>query len=304
MNAGTKYFAPASISNLGIGTAAISYAVETFGVELVFRIVTDQDEDLSVDFKGIKGDEIRSTFLNYIETLYNDFPWRESRKYPVHLSIINKIPKGVGLDAHGPIIASFLVALNTYNKRPFEQRDLYDFARNSLSDVIDASISNSLACSLIGGMVVGFNGASIQEYQRISFPQGFASVMCYNKSNSKYNSANDSNYFDTDNTVNLATQLALIFYKSNLDSFVALYDRLSDSDKLSLDVLERKFYDIATEQGVNALFRPSLSSKGLVALAINSFKASELTDIFNATQDNDSVHAVLLKHNHEGVYKY
>lgn len=307
MNAGTKYFAPAIISNVGLETNAISYAVEKIGVELVFKVDKSLDNNTNVQFYGLKNRDLQQGIVNAISSLNKHFPWKANLRNSISLDIYNKIPVGSGLAALGTTIAGFLVAVNIYNKRPFEQRDLFDFAKSTLGAVLSEKTYNDIACSLIGGMVLGHNGSSIADYQRITMPQGFSSVICVNNTKKRALSVNTDDFTGVDYKINAAVQMALMLYKTNLDGFVAFCYRHFDIEKLSLLAFEKKFCKIAHNLDVRALFRPSLSSTGLVALAINSFKASELADGFNKlvlSSADSNAKAILLKHNLEGVYRF
>ncbi len=307
MNAGTKYFAPAIISNVGLETNAISYAIENIGVELVFKVDSSLDNETNVQFYGLKNAQLQQEIVNAVSILNMHFPWKENLRSSMGFDIYNKIPKGSGLSLLGTTLAGFLVAVNTYNKRPFEQRDLFDFAKSALADVLDAKTYNDIACSLIGGMVLGHNGSSIDEYQRISVPQGFSSVVYLDSSKPDFiNNVNESN-INLDYKINAAVQMTLMLYKSNLDGFVAFCDRHFSIEKLSLFGFEQEFCKIAHDFDIKALFRPAVGGNGLVALAINSFKASELADAFNKIATDDfgkNVMAIHAKHNLEGVYRF
>ena len=307
MNAGTKYFAPAIISNVGLETNAISYAIEQIGVELVFKVDSSLDNETNVQFYGLKNVKLQKEIVNAVSILNEHFPWKEKLRSSISLDIYNKIPKGSGLFLLGTTLAGFLVALNNYNKRPFEQRDLFDFAKSALADSLDAKTYNDIACSLIGGMVLGHDGSSINEYQRISMPQGFSSVVCLNSSKTVVNNDMIESATSLDYKINAAAQMALMLYKTNLDGFVAFTDRHFSIEKLSLFGFEQKFCKIAHDFDIKALFRPAVDGSGLVALAINSFKASELADTFNKTATDDfgkNVKAIHAKHNLEGVYRF
>ena len=307
MSVGTKYFAPAIISNVGLETNAISYAIEKIGVELVLKVDSSLSNEINVQFFGSKNTKLKEEIFKAVDMLCKDFPWRANLRAPVSLDVFNKIPNGSGLSMLGSTIAGFVVAVNTYNKRPFEQRDLFDFVKSVLGDRVNARTYNDIACSLIGGMVLGHNGSTISEYQRISVPQGFSSVICLNDSDSDRLSDKLESGTSLDYKINAAAQMALLLYKTNLDGFVAFSDRHFDLDRLSLFGFEQEFCKIAYGFDIKALFRPSDSNAGLVALAINSFKASELAESFNKLSFDGSglnVKAILVEHNLEGVYKF
>lgn len=308
MNAGTKYFAPAIVSNIGLDTNAISYAIDSVGVEIVFTPVSSDDVKENVRFHGLKNKELQEEIRSCFSNINDSFPWKENLKTSISIDLYNKIPNGSGLSMLGSSISGFLVALNVFNKRPFEQRKLYDFVRQELGDDLSPKTYNDIACSLIGGMVVGYNGANVEEYQRISCPPGFSSVLCIDTSAIEEGDSLDNIVEGTDVRINSATQLALILYKSNLDSFVAFCDRHFELDKLSLLGFESEFCQIAKEFDIQALFRPSSLGQGLVALAINSFKASELSEIFNksviADNSNGRIKAIQVGHNLDGVYRF
>ena len=307
MNAGTKYFAPAIISNVGLETNAISYAIEKIGVELVFKVDSSFDNETNVQFYGLKNAQLQQEIVNAVSILNKHFPWKENLRSSISLDIYNKIPKGSGLSMLGTTLAGFLVAANTYNKRPFEQRDLFDFAKTALADILDSKTYNDIACSLIGGMVLGHDGSSINEYQRISVPQGFSSVVCLDSSKTDVINNGDESNTSLDYKINAAAQMALLLYKTNLDGFVAFCDRHFSIEKLSLFDFEQEFCKIAYDFDIKALFRPVAGGNGLVALAINSFKASELADTFNKIITDDfgkNVLAIHADHNLEGVYRF
>jgi hypothetical protein len=306
MNAGTKYFSPASISNFGFATSALSYAVESIGIDIVHTPINSGDNENELVFHGFNNPSEKSDINAWIIKLWEGFPWRSGLKVSFRLEIYNKIPTDTDINVVGPVLAAVVVAFNVFNKRSLEQRDLFDYTSNCLKDQLDGKTYNSLACSLIGGMIVGHNGSSIKEYQRISFPQGFSSVLCVGPKK-PLDSRLPKEPRSVDSLINLTTQLALILYKSNLDLFLAFSETNFNLENLSLDNFETSFAEKAKIYGINTLFRPAKDNRGLVAVATNSFKASELADEFNSDckakgLKGDS--ALFLKHNHEGVYKY
>ena len=306
MNAGTKYFSPASISNFGFSTSALSYAVESIGIDIVHTPKNSGDNENDLLFYGFKNPSDKSDLNSYITKLWEEFPWRSGLKSAFRLEVYNKIPTDTDINVVGPVLAAVVVAFNVFNKRSMEQRDLFDYTRDCLEDKLDGKTYNSLACSLIGGMIVGYNGSSIKEYQRISFPQGFSSVLCVGPKK-PLDSESPVERRSVDNLINLTTQLALILYKSNLDLFLAFSEANFSLENLSLDTFETSFAEKAKTYGINTLFRPAKDNRGLVAVATNSFKASELADEFNAdckVKGFKGSSALFLKHNHEGVYKY
>lgn len=306
MIAGTKYFSPASITNFGFSTSSLSYAVESIGIDLVHTPKGKGDEENEIIFFGLKEHPEKQNINSYIIKLWEEFPWRQGLKLPFKVEVYNKIPKNTDINVVGPVLAAVLVAFNVFNKRSLEQRDLFDLTRNCIGDTLSTKTYNSLACSLIGGLIVGHNGSSIREYQRISFPQGFSSVLCVGP-NKSTDSAMPIEGRSLDNLINLTTQLALILYKSNLDLFLAFSEANFSLENLSLDTFETSFAEKAKSYGLHTLFRPAKDNRGLVAMATNSFKASELAEEFNADCKAKGLNensAMFLKHNHEGVYKY
>ena len=132
-------------------------------------------------------------------------------------------------------------------------------------------------------------------------------MVCFGNSSSVIANSKFEPSTSLDFKINAAVQMALLLDKTNLDGFVAFCDRHFDLDRLSLLAFEKEFCRIAYDFDIKALFRPSDKEEGLVALAINSFKASELADTFNQGASEAismNAKALQVEHNLEGVYKF
>lgn len=307
MSAGTKFYAPATIADLGMGLGVISYAIDDLGVELVIK-PAEENEGLSVSFFVLKNEAFQAELKSSLELLHAAFENQLGKKLNYHIDLTVRIPFNSGLNSKGSCLAAYLVAVNSLNKRPFEQRQLFDFATSTIS-TLSAKDKLAFANALIGGLVVGYNGDSISDYQRVSMPLGFTSTLLFNsKAEVSIENSDEINSDICSRRANKAIQLSLAMYKSDFDRLDTILQTDTELlDQAGLDAFQLKFCALASSLGCDFVFPDSMNASTLICMGMNSFKVGELAEQFKAVlkeekQRNYKVMSV--KHNYDGCYRY
>lgn len=299
---GIKYYSPLPIVGLGLDISSVVYAVEGFGVEVLFSKMSGTTKSsITIGVKNWVDYGVELTALNKLVDWFVD-KGGQKQGFEIKTNILFKYLSFK--DVFVSVVAGVAVACNDAIGKPFERRDIFDVLRSNLVYDGDVVFWNKLACCLIGGLVLGNQGKSIAEYRRISMPYGFCSIGLFSKDIAVNNSLT-ANF----NEQTVVDALNLCFCLDRSD-FVGFEQICSNSSKNinGLNDVEQLFVEIVVDKGGGYfLHPPNQSKRALFAIVINDFIGAEVLDEFDKkTKENssDSVYkAVVLKHNLEGVYR-
>lgn len=177
MNAGLKVFAPASVANVACGFDVLGFALEKPGDEIIVRF-SDKPGLRITTITGAKGKlpfEVEKNTAGFAAQRLLEHLGETERG--IEMEIHKKMPFGSGLGSSAASAVAGVMAVNELLKRPLEKRELLHFAVLGEQLADGAYHADNVAPSLIGGMILIRNNASL-DVHRLPLPQGlYASVL-------------------------------------------------------------------------------------------------------------------------------
>ncbi|NND07567.1 MAG: homoserine kinase [Saprospiraceae bacterium] len=178
MKAGIKVFAPASVANVACGFDILGFALDKPGDEIIAR-----PSDLpGLSIARITGDEKRLPYEIERNTAgfaaYTLMQHLDCLDQGIELEIHKKMPFGSGLGSSAASAAGAVVAVNELLGRPLTRRELLPFAVLGEQVADGAYHADNVAPSLIGGIVLIRDNATL-DFHRIPVPKGLIALVIY-----------------------------------------------------------------------------------------------------------------------------
>lgn len=179
MNAGIKIFAPASVANVAVGFDILGFALEKPGDEIIARF-SDQAGLRITRITGALGKklpyEVEKNTAGFAAMRLLEY--LGETKLGIELEIHKKMPFGSGLGSSAASAAGAVMAINELLQRPLEKRELLPFAVEGEQVADGAYHADNVAPSLLGGMVLVRNNASL-DVHRLYTPKGLYAAVIY-----------------------------------------------------------------------------------------------------------------------------
>lgn len=179
MNAGIKVFAPASVANVAVGFDILGFALEKPGDEIIARF-SDQAGLRITRITGALGKklpyEVEKNTAGFAAMRLLEY--LGETKLGIELEIHKKMPFGSGLGSSAASAAGAVMAINELLQRPLEKRELLPFAVEGEQVADGAYHADNVAPSLLGGMVLVRNNASL-DVHRLYTPKGLYAAVIY-----------------------------------------------------------------------------------------------------------------------------
>jgi len=180
MNPGIKVFAPASVANIAVGYDILGFALDKPGDEilakfrdkkgLVISTITGAKGRLPLDIEKNTAGVAAQRFLEHIGEADRG----------IEFEIRKKMPFGSGLGSSAASAVAGVMAVNELLNCPLEKRDLLPFAVLG-EQVADGSYhADNVAPSLIGGMILIRDNASL-DVHRLNVPKGLYATVVHPK---------------------------------------------------------------------------------------------------------------------------
>ena len=177
MNSGLKVFAPASVANVAVGYDILGFALDLPGDEVVVKL--SQHKGLRItEITGAKGKLPKEVMKNTASfSAYKLLEHLGELDRGIDMEIHKKMPFSSGLGSSSASAVAGVMAVNEILKRPLEKRELLHFAVLG-EELADGSYhADNVAPSLLGGMVLIRDNATL-DVHRLDVPKGlYASVV-------------------------------------------------------------------------------------------------------------------------------
>jgi len=178
MSTGIKVFAPASVANVACGYDILGFALEQPGDEIIARL-SDKPGLRITKITGAKGKlpyEIEKNTASFAAMRLLEHLGEEKRG--IELEIRKKMPFGSGLGSSAASAVAGVMAINELLRRPLEKRELLPFAVLAEQLADGAYHADNVAPSLIGGMILVRDNASL-DVHRLVVPKGLYATVIY-----------------------------------------------------------------------------------------------------------------------------
>lgn len=178
MSTGIKVFAPASVANVACGFDILGFAIEKPGDELIARFSNTPGLKIS-KITGAKGKlpyEIEKNTAGIAALKLLEHLGESERG--IEIEIHKKMPFGSGLGSSAASAAAAVMAINELLRRPLTKRELLPFAVLGEQVADGAYHADNVAPSLLGGIQLIRNNATL-DVHRLPLPRGLFAVVVY-----------------------------------------------------------------------------------------------------------------------------
>ncbi|MEO1513969.1 MAG: homoserine kinase [Bacteroidota bacterium] len=309
MKAGIKVFAPASVANVACGYDILGFALEKPGDEIIARF-SDQAGLRITKITGVKGKlpyEVEKNTAGFAAMKVLEHLGESKRG--IELEIHKKMPFGSGLGSSAASAVAGAMAINELLKRPLQKRELLPFAVAGEQIADGAYHADNVAPSLIGGMILIRDNASL-DVHRIPVPKGLYATVVYphvevlTKEARAVLSSQVSLQQSIQQSGNLGGLLVGL-YQSDMDLISrSLQDVIIEPQRASLIP---HFYDVQKAALEAGALGCSISGAGpsIFALSANSLKAEQageaMSKVFHDAKIECELFISLI--NQEGAFK-
>lgn len=180
MNAGIKVFAPATVANVACGYDLLGFAIDKPGDEIIARF-SDKPGLRITKITGAKGKlpyEIEKNTAGFAAQKLLEHLGEPSMG--IELEIHKKMPFSSGLGSSAASAVAGVMAVNELLKRPLEKRALLHFAVLGEQLADGAYHADNVAPSLLGGMILIRDNASL-DVHRLHLPKGLYATVIHPK---------------------------------------------------------------------------------------------------------------------------
>ena len=177
MKSGLKVFAPASVANVAVGYDILGFALEHPGDEVIVR-PSDHKGLRITAITGAKGKLPKEILKNTASfAAYKLLEHLDELDRGIDMEIHKKMPFSSGLGSSAASAVAGVMAVNELLKRPLTKREILHFAVLGEQLADGAYHADNVAPSLLGGMVLVRDNASL-DVHRLNVPAGlYASVI-------------------------------------------------------------------------------------------------------------------------------
>jgi len=175
---GVKVFAPASVANVACGYDILGFALERPGDEVVARFsdesglritkITGAMDKLPYEIEKNTAGFAASQLLKHLG----------KEELGIEIEIHKKMPFGSGLGSSAASAAGGVMAINELLGRPLSKREILHFAVLGEQIADGAYHADNVAPSLLGGMVLIRDNATLDVHQ-LHLPKGLYATVVY-----------------------------------------------------------------------------------------------------------------------------
>jgi homoserine kinase len=176
IRSGIKVFAPATVSNVGVGYNILGFALDKPGDEVLIRDGLQKglfiskitgaggklNTDINLNAAGIAAQKL----LEHIG---------ETAR-PLEIEIHKKTPNGCGLGSAAASAVAGVFAVNEFLKTGFTKSEILTFAMEAIRKTTGTHLANTVAPSLLGGMILMYDHENLN-YKKLYLPSGLFVVM-------------------------------------------------------------------------------------------------------------------------------
>ncbi len=177
MDTRIKIFAPATVANVACGYDILGLALEKPGDEIIARL-SDKPGLRITKITGAKGRLPFAVDKNTAGVGALKLMEYLGYKGGIELEIHKKMPFGSGLGSSAASAVAGVMAVNELLKRPLTKRELLPFAVAGEQSADGAYHADNVAPSLIGGIVLIRDNATLDIHQ-LALPEGLIVVVVY-----------------------------------------------------------------------------------------------------------------------------
>ena len=178
MSTGIKVFAPASVANVACGFDILGFALEQPGDEIIAKF-SDKPGLRITQITGAKGKlpyDIEKNTASFAAMRLLEHLGEEKRG--IEFEIRKMMPFGSGLGSSAASAVAGVMAINELFRKPLQKRDLLPFAVAAEQLADGAYHADNVAPSLIGGMILVRDNASL-DVHRLVVPKGLYATVIY-----------------------------------------------------------------------------------------------------------------------------
>ena len=180
MNAGIKVFAPATVANVACGFDLLGFALDKPGDEIIARF-SDKPGLKITKITGAKGKlpyEVEKNTAGFAAQRLLEH--LGETRVGIELEVHKKMPFSSGLGSSAASAVAGVMAVNELLKRPLEKRQLLHFAVLGEQLIDDAYHADNVAPSLLGGMILIRDNATL-DVHRLHLPKGLYATVIHPK---------------------------------------------------------------------------------------------------------------------------
>jgi len=150
-----KAFAPASVANVSCGFDVLAFAIEGPGDEVEIERRPEPDVAI-VDIEGDGGElprePIKNTAGRAVMAMLEEM--NQADDLGLNIRIIKKMPLASGMGSSAASSVAAVMALNELAGKPFEKKDLLDFALEGELAASGSPHADNVSASLLGGFTL------------------------------------------------------------------------------------------------------------------------------------------------------
>jgi len=281
MQESIKVFAPATVANVGCGFDIMGFALEEIGEEIIIRKTkTDALTVLPVrGFEDIPTDPDKNVATVAVKAMLE----RLSVTQGFEFEFIKHIKPGSGLGTSASSSAGAVFGVNEMLGRPFEKKDLVEFAMEGEKLLSGKAHGDNVSPSLLGGfqLIRGYNPLDLVN---VSFPENLYVTIVHPQVEIKTSEARKM----------LRTEIPMSEAVTQWGNVGGLVAGLYTSD---LDLIGRSMQDVIVEP-IRSKLIPKFDEVKAAALAVGGVGCSIAgsgPSIFAFSKDEETAQKIKLK---------
>lgn len=176
MKPGVKVFAPASVANVAVGYDILGFALEEPGDVVIARFKDEPGLTITAITGGKLPYAVEKNTAGFAAQRYLEHLGKTD--VGIEMEIHKKMPFGSGLGSSAASAVAGVFAVNELFKSPLSKRELLPFAVAGEQIADGAWHADNVAPSLIGGIIVIRDNATL-DVHRIPTPKGLFATVVY-----------------------------------------------------------------------------------------------------------------------------